>query len=191
MKIEVLEATDKAIKFRLSGASNSYANALRRTIMNDVETFAIDTVTFYENTSAMFDEYIAHRIGLVPILTPSEKQLKSDEVLFTLYAIGPKTVYSRELETQDKRIKVANGNIPIIKLYNDQKLRIEAKAVLGNGYKHAKFQPGFVTFNETGKGEFEFYIETFGQMPPKEIMERALDALRDELKEVEKVAKKL
>ncbi|MGC8652044.1 MAG: DNA-directed RNA polymerase subunit D [Candidatus Micrarchaeia archaeon] len=191
MKIEVLEANDKAIRFRLSDASNAYANALRRTVINDVKTFAVDVVTFYENTSAMFDEYIAHRIGLVPILTPSGKYSESDEVLFTLDAIGPKTVYSSELETQDKHIKVANGNIPIIKLYNDQKLRLEAKAVLGSGYKHAKFQPGFVTFSEAGDGAFEFYIETFGQMPPKEILERALDALREELGEVEKVAKKL
>ncbi|MEM0149534.1 MAG: DNA-directed RNA polymerase subunit D [Candidatus Micrarchaeaceae archaeon] len=191
MNIEVIDADGKALRFRLSGASNAYANAIRRTAMNSVKTFAIDKVTFYENSSAMFDEYIAHRIGLVPILTPEGKYSEDEEVLFTLDAIGPKTVYSKELETADKSIKVANGNIPIIKLYNDQKLRIDAKAKLGTGYQHVKFQPGLVTYDETGKGSFEFYVETFGQMPPKEIMKRTFEAIREELKDVEKITKKL
>jgi len=159
--------------------------------MNSVKTFAIDKVTFYENSSAMFDEYIAHRIGLVPIATPEGRYSEDEEVLFTLDAIGPKTVYSKELETADNSIKVANGNIPIIKLYNDQKLRIDAKAVLGSGYKHVKFQPGLVTYSENGAGSFEFYVETFGQMPPKDIMKRTLETMREELKEVEKIVKKL
>ncbi|MGC8586413.1 MAG: DNA-directed RNA polymerase subunit D [Candidatus Micrarchaeia archaeon] len=190
MKIEVLEDNDKVFRFRISGVDSAYANALRRAVMNSVKTFAIDKVTFYENTSAMFDEYIAHRIGLIPILTPKGSYPEDTEVLFTLEAIGPKTVYSGELESADKSIKVANPNIPIIKLYNDQKLRIDAKAVMGSGYKHVKFQPGFITYTESN-GVFEFYVETFGQMPPKEIIMRALEEMKDEVSEVEKVAKKL
>ncbi len=190
MKIEVIESNEKVFRFVLSGVSNAYANAIRRTAINSVKSFAIDKVTFYENTSPMFDEFIAHRIGLVPIITPSGYK-DGDEVLFSMEAIGPKTVYSRDLETSDKEVKVANGNIPIIKLYNDQRLRIEAKAVLGSGAKHVKFQPGIVTYDQKGEGIFEFYVEAFGQMPPKEIIVKAFDELKEQLKEVEKVAKKL
>ncbi|MGC8669859.1 MAG: DNA-directed RNA polymerase subunit D [Candidatus Micrarchaeia archaeon] len=191
MKLEVIEDNDKVFRFNLTEVSNAFANAIRRSAMNSVATFAIDKVTFYENSSAMFDEYIAHRIGLIPILTPKGKYSDKDEVLFALDAIGPKTVYSRELETSDKNIKVANGNIPIIKLSNDQKLRIDAKAVLGVGYKHAKFQPGLVTYDENSKSSFSFYVETFGQMPPKEIIDKAIECMRADLKDVEKVIKKL
>jgi DNA-directed RNA polymerase subunit D len=84
MKIENLEENNKVYKFVLKDATNSYANAIRRASMNYVECFAIDTVTFYENSSAMFDEYIAHRIGLIPIKTPSSGYSSEDEVLFTL-----------------------------------------------------------------------------------------------------------
>ena len=50
---------------------------------------------------------------------------------------------------------------------------------------------GIVTYDQKGEGIFEFYVEAFGQMPPKEIIVKAFDELKEQLKEVEKVAKKL
>ncbi|MDE1868519.1 MAG: DNA-directed RNA polymerase subunit D [Candidatus Micrarchaeota archaeon] len=190
MKIEVLEDNARALSFTLKDASNAYANAIRRISMNHVQSFAIESVTFYENSSAMFDEYISHRIGLIPILTP-DGYTEEDEILFTLDATGPKTVYSRELETKDKGVKVANENIPIIKLGAEQRLRIDCKAVLGEGAKHAKFQPGLVSYDQTNDNAFNFSVESFGQMPPKEIINKALTRIKEEIKDIEKSAKKL
>ncbi len=190
MKSEIVESNDNVFRFVLKEVSNAYANALRRMALSHVKCFAIDKVTFYENTSAIFDEYIAHRIGLVPIVTPTTGYSDTDEIMFTLDATGPKTVYSRELESSDKEVTVKNGNIPIIKLAQDQRLRIEAKAILGEGKRHAKFQPGIVTY-EQSDNNFNFYVETFGQMLPKQIINRALDSLKSELKELEKETKKL
>ncbi len=190
MKSEIVESNDSVFRFVLKDASNAYANALRRMAISHVKCFAIDRVTFYENTSAIFDEYIAHRIGLIPIVTPNSGYSDTDEIMFTLDATGPKTVYSKELESSDKEVMVKNGNIPLIKLAQDQRLRIEAKAILGEGVKHAKFQPGIVTY-EQADSNFNFYVETFGQMPPKQIINKALDSFRSELKEFEKEVKKL
>ena len=118
----------------------------------------IDTVTFYENSSAIFDEYIAHRIGLIPIKTPASGYSDEDEILFTLEAEGPKTVYSGELVGKDKDVKIANETIPIIKLAAEQKIRIDCKAVMGNGAKHAKFQPGLITYEQINDNTFNFYV---------------------------------
>ena len=85
MKLSILESDDKSVRFRLEGTNFSFANALRRSMINSVGSLAIDSVTFYENSSAMFDEYIAHRIGLVPIYTPKDYDEK-DEVVFSLSA---------------------------------------------------------------------------------------------------------
>ncbi|MDE1810720.1 MAG: DNA-directed RNA polymerase subunit D [Candidatus Micrarchaeota archaeon] len=191
MKIEILEDNGSNISFALKDSTPAYANALRRIATNHVQSFAIDKVTFYENSSPMFDEYIAHRIGLVPIHTPLDGYTDTDEILFTLEATGPKTVYSKELESSDKEVKVENGNIPLIKLGAEQKIRIDCKAVLGTGFKHAKFQPGIVTYDQAGDKAFNFYVESFGQMPPKEIINKALARIKEEIKEVEKQAKKL
>ncbi len=191
MKIEKFEADGDRATFTLSGARSGIANAVRRGISGSVACFAIDRITFYENTSSMFDEYIAHRIGLVPIATPASGYNEKDEILFTLEATGPTTVYSKSLESADKEVEVANEKIPIIKLGPEQKLRVECKAVMGTGAKHSKFQPGLVTYEETGDDSFSFQVEAFGQMSPAEMVNKAVAALRDELKEVEKNAKKL
>ncbi len=188
MKLAVLENTPKAFKFRLDKVSVNFANAIRRIATNSVPSFAIDTVTFYENSSAIFDEYIAHRIGLVPILTPNGYDEK-DEVLFTLEAEGPCTVYSKSLESNDKSVKAANDNIPIIKLAQGQKLRLDGKAVMNAASRSAKFQPGLVTYKQLADDSFEFYVESFGQLPATEIISKALSIITSNVKEVQKELK--
>ena len=188
MKFEIKEENEKSLRFVID-ADISVVNAIRRTAANSVQCFAIDRVIFYENTSAMFDEYIAHRIGLVPIKTPSKGYNESDEIIFSLEATGPTTVYSRDLKSTDKDVIVANGNIPIIKLGNEQHLKIEGKAILGIGMKHAKFQAGLSTFKAISEDKYEFYIESFGQMPPKEILSKAAETIKERLKEIKKSIK--
>jgi DNA-directed RNA polymerase subunit D len=185
MKLDSIESTETTFSFDLKDASPALANAIRRAAINSVSTFAIDKTTVYENTTAMFDEYIAHRIGLVPIRTPSKGYTDKDEIIFSLDANGPKTVYSKELESKDKDVKVANENIPIIKLAEGQKLRMDGKAVMSTAMRHSKFQPGIVTY-DLEKSTYKFYVESFGQMPPKEIINKAFEAIKTELKEIGK-----
>ncbi|MCL5102282.1 MAG: DNA-directed RNA polymerase subunit D [Candidatus Marsarchaeota archaeon] len=191
MNVKVQENNEKVFRFSLDGIRESHANALRRASINSVKTFAIDTITFYENTSSMFDEYIAHRIGLVPIITPSSGYKDDDEILFTAEATGPITVYSKDIQSTDKEVRVALEGIPIIKLGTGQRLRLDGKAKMGVASKHAKFQPGLVAVEQKGDESFSFYVESFGQMPPKEIINKACDTIKERIKEVAKVAKKL
>jgi DNA-directed RNA polymerase subunit D len=184
VKINVLESKPFAMKVRISGVTFNFANALRRSAMSSVPTMAIDTVTFYENTSAMFDEYIAHRLGLIPLTTP-KGLTDGEEVLLSLAEEGPKTVYSKDLKSSDKDVKVANERIPVIKLAEGQVIRIDAKAVLGRGSKSSKFQPGLATYKANEQGdEFEIYIESFGQITAPEILSRALDTISTSVKEI-------
>ena len=189
MKLSILESDDKLVRFKLEGTNFSFANALRRSMINGVGSLAIDGVTFYENSSAMFDEYIAHRVGLIPIHTPKDYDEK-DEVVFSLAAEGPGIVLSKDLVSTSKGVVVANGKIPIIKLAEGQTLKIDAKAIFRNALKSSKFQPGLVTYKSVDDEKFEFYVETFGQMPPLEIVHRALSMISDSLKDVHKEIKK-
>jgi DNA-directed RNA polymerase subunit D len=189
MKLTILSSDETSASFRLEGTNFSFANAFRRTMMNAVGCLAIDKVTFYENSSAMFDEYIAHRIGLIPIRTPKDYG-EDDEVVFSLSAEGPVTVLSKELVSTSKGIGVANDNIPIIKLAEGQKLKVDGKAIFSNAMKSSKFQPGLVTYKAVDDNTFEFYIETYGQMPPIDIVHRALGIISSELKDVHKEVKK-
>ncbi|UOH82715.1 hypothetical protein LQV05_005424 [Cryptococcus neoformans] len=55
--------------FHLSGVELAYANSLRRVMMADVPTIAIDQVLFMQNTTPLADEMIAHRLGLIPLIS--------------------------------------------------------------------------------------------------------------------------
>lgn len=66
-KISIREHSRFKMEFQLSNTDVSMANALRRTMIAEVPTMAINLVTVLENTSALADEYIVHRLGLIPL----------------------------------------------------------------------------------------------------------------------------
>jgi DNA-directed RNA polymerase alpha subunit len=53
--------------FEMIGCDVSFANALRRIMISEVPTMAIEHVYMWNNSSIMHDEVLAHRMGLVPI----------------------------------------------------------------------------------------------------------------------------
>eukprot|EP00400_MALV-I_sp_L67-5_P001015 gene1015-874_t len=67
VKIKITELTPTKMKFSLMNSTLETANALRRIMLAEVRTLAIDLVSIEENTSVLFDEFIAHRLGLLPI----------------------------------------------------------------------------------------------------------------------------
>jgi DNA-directed RNA polymerase II subunit RPB3 len=67
-RIKVLELKRYSVKFELYNTDLAIANALRRIMISEVPTMAIDLVEVRENTSVLHDEFIAHRIGLVPLV---------------------------------------------------------------------------------------------------------------------------
>lgn len=66
-KVEILDLRDDFIKFELFETDASVANALRRVMIAEVPTLAIDLVTIEINTSVMTDEFLAHRLGMIPL----------------------------------------------------------------------------------------------------------------------------
>ncbi|WP_394295099.1 DNA-directed RNA polymerase subunit D [Pyrococcus horikoshii] len=152
VKIKILKKTEDSITFILEGVSVAFANALRRTILGEVPTFAVDEVEFYENDSALFDEIIAHRLAMIPLKTPTDRfeldalELDDYTVTLSLEAEGPGIVYSGDLKSDDPDVKPVTPDIPIVKLAKGQRLVFNAYAKLGRGKDHAKWQPGFTYY---------------------------------------------
>ena len=63
--MEIIERKENQITFRAE-ISDSLANAVRRYI-NQIPILAIDEVEIYKNDSPLYDETVAHRIGLIPL----------------------------------------------------------------------------------------------------------------------------
>ena len=156
MDVKIIEEKDNVIRFVLKGTNHAYANALRRTMMAEVPAMAIEDVIIIENTSVLYDEVIAHRLGLIPLKTdldayvlPEDCDCKSElgcskcRASFTLEAEAKDEslmVYSSDLKPEGD-VTPVNGNIPIVKLGPTQRLRLEVYARLGHGIEHAKWQP--------------------------------------------------
>ncbi len=156
MDVRILEEKENTLRFLLKDTTHAYANALRRAMMAEVPAMAIDDVIIIENTSVLYDEVIAHRLGLIPIKTdldayvlPEECDCKSElgcskcRASFTLEAEAvdePVLVYSSALKAESDATPVS-GNIPIVKLGPMQRLKLELYAKLGRGLEHAKWQP--------------------------------------------------
>ena len=141
-EVEFIDRSDRKARFLVRGVTPAFANGIRRAIVADVPTISIDTVRMIENSSVMFDEQIAHRLGLVPLTTPDDELREGESITLALDVSGPETAYSGDIVTSEPLVAPADENIPIIELKDGQRLELEAEAVMGRGRDHAKHQGG-------------------------------------------------
>jgi DNA-directed RNA polymerase subunit D len=141
-EVEFVERGDRRARFLVRGLTPAFANGVRRAIVADVPTLAVDDVRFVENSSVMFDEMIALRLGLVPLTTPDGEFDEDDVVTLSMDVEGPATAYSGDLISMDSMVEPADANVPIIELKEGQRLQLEADARLMTGKDHAKHQGG-------------------------------------------------
>lgn len=160
MEVELLSKDKEKgkLSFILKDSSAFFANTLRRTMLEEVPTLAIEDVEFRENSSALYDEIIAHRLGLIPIKTdlksyslPEECGCKGKgcakcQLKMTLKAKGAGLVYASDIKSKDPKCKPVFPKMPIVKLLKGQSIQIEAVARLGKGKEHIKWSPGFIYY---------------------------------------------
>jgi len=152
MKLEFIEDEENYIKVLIEETTPDFVNAIRRTLMADLPKLAIENVTVYDNTSALFDEIIAHRLAMIPLPTDLDVLVPRSEcscggegcpncvVHYTLSKEGECTVYSGDLKAEEPSWAVKDEKIPIVRLLKDQRIILEAEAELGTGKEHAKWQ---------------------------------------------------
>lgn len=147
MTIKIITKIPEKIIFE-TDIDVSLANAIRRSV-SDIPTLAIDEVDIYKNDSALYDEIVAHRLGLVPL---KNQKLKKGQIL----------EYKLKIRGSEKITKVFSGDlgddivypkIPITLLTDGQEVEIVAKARQGTGEEHAKYIPGLFYYKYLPKIE--------------------------------------
>ncbi len=134
--MEVIKKSPELLILRMD-ANESLANAIRRSV-SEVPTLAIDEVEIFKNDSALYDEVLALRLGLIALKT-EKGMTKKTKIDLKLSKIGPCTVYASDLEGN---AEIVYPKTPIVILGEGHKLELVATATLGRGIDHAKFVPG-------------------------------------------------
>lgn len=231
--MKIISNTPEKLVLRIA-ANETLANAIRRSI-SEIPTLAVDEVEIFKNDSALYDEVLAHRIGLIPLVTDKSMNSKT-KIELKLSKSGPCTVYSGDFEGE---AKIVEGKIPLTILGEGNKIELVATASLGKGVDHAKHTPGLCYYRHlleiksssenddlvknnslliqpekkgskwvcdisdaalkeiedkdpesiSNSDEILIIIESYGNLSAKDIMLKSIEALEENLDEVEKVLK--
>lgn len=135
--MEIITKNNDKLLFK-TNIDESLANAIRRYV-TQISIAAIDEVEIVKNDSPLYDETVAHRLGLIPLKQNSKKEgeLKlnvSDEEGF---------VYSGTLKGD---FEVVYDKMPITLLNKGQEIEIIAHVKMGKGGEHAKYSPGIMSY---------------------------------------------
>lgn len=168
-EVRILSLDDHVCMFELTKTDPDIANALRRVMIAEVPTVAIDLVEIEVNTTVLNDEFIAHRLGLIPLVSHVVEQMQSpfegdgdfQEIDFSLnvHCTSDDTQNITSLDlvrianlehdpawesirpAQDPGAPGGDKGILIVKMRKGQELKLNAKARKGIGKDHAKWSP--------------------------------------------------
>lgn len=206
MYVKFEEKSGAKCVFLIVGGSMELATSLRRIMLAKVPTYAIEYVTFTKNTTILSDQFIAHRLGLLPITVTGD--LTDYESTAEQY-----DTFAEEEPTQEKKVmtftfsktsgqepeewygedmvfvsnndgvfaKVSIDGIPIVKACRGQQLEFTAELAKHSGCEHSKWCPVSICFPVQVPEGIRFTVESVGTMPATDIVLEAVKIFREEL----------
>ena len=164
--IKNINTIENSLKFEIDNHSNnfkiSFTNALRRIILSEINTWAIDEhkIEFIENNSILNNEFLKHRLGLIPISSHKELNyenlviscnVKNEEETIKSIYVSDFEIYDEVLdETYDIKDFVKYPNILFAKLQNNEYFsfnsRLSNKTAQEGGAQYCPVSTCIVTF---------------------------------------------
>lgn len=172
VEIDVKELLDESVKFTLSGCSLAFANSLRRVLMSEIPTIAIEIVEYDKNYTVFPEEMTADRLGLIPIDSRGAEGLRYPgecncngicrecaiviELDVSNTGDGVRTVTSADLVVEKDGPLIGDISSPsiITKLGKNQSIKCRCVGRKGVGKTHVKWSPvSAVSFGYDGENK--------------------------------------
>lgn len=199
----------RVMTFDITGFDTSMVNALRRTILNDIVNVGFgyepeNTIKVLKNTTGLDDEFISHRLSLVPVmisdwmegkidindykfmLKVSQKSQASKKGIVTTddFVLVKKTG-DREVEMNSRECfpRDSNYDTPILisrfpnRDSSDQELEVECKLTTGTQGNHASFSPTVLCVAWEDEKVHKFKLESMGIWHPYTLVKTGLENL--------------
>lgn len=168
-QVQIEQMTDANCRFRIMDTDLATANSLRRVCLSEVPTMAIQLVTIEDNTSVLHDEFLAHRLGLVPLMASKINEFNYvRECSCTSMCPSCSVEFKLDVKcTTDSTMNVTSGhlqsitgdsvrpasrrgdndydgtggieNILLCKLRKNQSIKLKCIATKGTAQEHAKW----------------------------------------------------
>lgn len=185
MKLQKIkeERKNNKLSVLIKESDEVFANTIRRLILEEVPTLAVEDMEIRDNNSALYDEMLGLRLGLTPIKTDLKSyELKEKckcqgagcarcELKIELKAGKKGYVYASEAKSSDPKCGFVHPQMPLVKLLAKQKVDLTMTAVLGKGKAHVKWSPGWAFYRKEP-------VITLGRVAdPKAIAEQSSDGV--------------
>lgn len=127
-----LTSPTRTIAVRLDGCTDAFVNQLRWCITRDIPTLALKTVNIIQ-TSPFPDEYIAHRVGLMPF-RPKDTNASSAEM--RLEVRTPGRVLARQIEGD---VEALTPNLVVATLPQECSIKMHGLFDVASGKVHQRY----------------------------------------------------
>lgn len=207
MSVKILKKQDHKLELEWKNVDSIFLNTIRRIMISSIPTISIDKIELYENTCPMNDEFLAHRIGLIPIYCEKdvssiikqedcdckngclscnfdfilEKENVNDELL-GVYSSDLVPIFNPSTSFNVVSYPIFEQGILLCKLAKGQKVKLKATAMKGTGSDHSKWSPvSCVSFSSIPtikiKNVDSDIIDDIVQNCPKNVFKKKKDTL--------------
>lgn len=162
MEIDDIDLNEEYISFRMSNTTLSIANSLRKIMISEVPTMAIDLVDVITNTTAINDDFLAHRLGMIPLTSSVvdkfefssecncedycpkcsvELMVSARGMTSDILTVSSKDVISRNQDVSPIYDVKHPSGITFARIKKDQEITMRCIARKGIGKEHSKWSP--------------------------------------------------
>lgn len=147
-------------------------------LLKEIAVDAIDIVEFFINETDIADEFIAHKLGLIPLRRIPGAE--GEREVFEAYIQAPCNGYlfsAADLESTKDLLEPC-VDMPLVVMNKGQKLQFRAFTKVGLGEEHSKFRPVVnprASPPEEGGNIYQYRVEFNCQVDPDIILTYALN----------------